>query len=233
MQIWAAAVVSSVSSKASAELMATSPSASLTSLTMVTDSSQLQSLFICISSLQGLKECVRYASSFQSSEWLWSIKIVVLPAAAFTADVVLTDVEPPATITILTPAEFSITIVVVVAYIRKECVVTLQQQGAQLFSAQALQLMLPQKSLVMLRGQLMGEAAAPPELSELTESAEEDVFTQVQTPARPQTVFHSAKSQAGPGHHLRLSVWTTRNKFLSVTNNLRQLRGISGKQIIH
>lgn len=92
-------------------------SASLTLLTMVTDSSHLQSLFICISSLQGLKECVRYASSLQSSEWLWSIKIVVLPAAAFTADVGLTDVEPLATITILTPAKQSNTVVVVVAYL--------------------------------------------------------------------------------------------------------------------
>lgn len=47
-------------------------------------------------------------------------------------------------------------------YRRQQCVVTLQQQRAQLLPAQTVQLMLPQYPLVVVRVQVMGEVAVTP-----------------------------------------------------------------------
>lgn len=51
---------------------------------------------------------------------------------------------------------------------------------------------------------------------------EEEVLTQVEVPADLHTVLLSAHSQAGPGHHLRLSTPTTQNKLVFVRNNVRR-----------
>lgn len=68
-------------------------------------------------------------------------------------------------------------------------------------------------------------------LPEPTGSAEEEVFTQVQAPARPHTVPGSAQLQAAPDHHLGLPVDYAWHKLLSVPDDLRQFDGVAGTEI--
>ena len=77
----------------------------------------LQSQQVGIDRHQRGKELVRHASVRQALLWLWSVKIMVLDAAADAVQVLLADVQSCAIITLLTQAQPPTTIVVIMTYL--------------------------------------------------------------------------------------------------------------------